>query len=380
MSQTTVQRPVGPESPRGRGWNPLRSAGVKVFVVVCVVALVAAGGFALWSRLSAAPQPYAGPATANDALSAAGASSSGGVWAIGARFSAPPEQNGATLNSSFVLRLAQGKWVTVKSLSLGYFDTFAGAAFISPDEGWTVGAVNSNNGLIYHYQHGAWTQLPQHPGGGLLTIAMVSPTEGWVGGDAPTLFMHLVNGVWTPVQGPDYVFSVNRIAMSSPDAGWAIGYGGDAPFQTVIPRYAHGSWSVAPLSQAGINPDRDGHCTLVDIATNAHGDTWAVGSAGTILHESGGVWSAVPSPTRETLNAVSVTPSGDAWAVGGFDQSDQGVILHERGGKWTVVTSPTSKRLYGVVALSDTEAWAVGLDGVILRYTNGAWRLVNGPA
>jgi len=53
-------------------------------------------------------------------------------------------------------------------------------------------------------------------------------------------------------------------------------------------------------------------------------DGWAVGSAGTILHYSGGSWSLyATSPTTNHLYSVFMVSGSDGWAVGRY-----GTILH----------------------------------------------------
>src|SRR5437762_1957591 len=78
----------------------------------------------------------------------------------------------------------------------------------------------------------------------------------------------------------------------------------------------------------------------------------------------------VQTPNVETgynsLRAVSVTSSRNAWAVG--DGGARGLIEHWNGKAWKIQPSPTPRsinsdgsRLWGVTATSARNAWAVGV-------------------
>ena len=76
----------------------------------------------------------------------------------------------------------------------------------------------------------------------------------------------------------------------------------------------------------------DGWCLQVPpVQTNAlraiwgtsYWDVWAVGAAGTILHQNGTGWQTATSGTTQDLAGVWASDSDDVWAVGEF-----GVILH----------------------------------------------------
>jgi hypothetical protein len=105
-----------------------------------------------------------------------------------------------------------------------------------------------------------------------------------------------------------------------------------------------------------------GHATLNSIVLRAPTDGWAVGTGGTILHYTQGIWDQVVSPTHANLNSVAFTSDGEGWAVG-----DGGVMLQYSNNQWTIYTqSPTTTTLWSV----SPAGWAVGDNGTILQLTS----------
>ncbi|MBP6743115.1 MAG: hypothetical protein KA244_09710, partial [Deltaproteobacteria bacterium] len=77
-------------------------------------------------------------------------------------------------------------------------------------------------------------------------------------------------------------------------------------------------------------------------------DVWTAGAGGLMLHNQGGLWTAVPSGTTQPLTGLWGSSATDIWAVGGA-----GAIVHYDGTAWTASTSGTTKRLvhvYGIDA------------------------------
>jgi hypothetical protein len=95
----------------------------------------------------------------------------------------------------------------------------------------------------------------------------------------------------------------------------------------------------------------------------------AAGTTGTILHYSGGTWTALPTnqiPTapvsKFNFNSVFATSATDIWAV-----SSAGVILHWDGVNWGTVTSPTIDNFTSISfgpplagPINPNDGWAVG--------------------
>ena len=87
---------------------------------------------------------------------------------------------------------------------------------------------------------------------------------------------------------------------------------------------------------------RGGPTTQYLSAVSALGATeaWAVGSAGTTVHFSGGSWQAVTSTLSTNLNDVSVVSANEAYAVG-TTYLNSGIIARWDGSTWTLVGSET---------------------------------------
>jgi hypothetical protein len=75
---------------------------------------------------------------------------------------------------------------------------------VSPTEGWAGGdGVNSTgtDAVLLHYVNGQWETTPAPPSGGIAKIVMISATEGWAAVEGSTVgLLHYQNGRWTPFQ------------------------------------------------------------------------------------------------------------------------------------------------------------------------------------
>lgn len=112
-----------------------------------------------------------------------------------------------------------------------------------------------------------------------------------------------------------------------------------------------------------------------------------VGSRGTTVRtdDGGRSWTSAIVPGDFTLSGVEFTSSARGWMVGEF-----GVIFHTSdGGKnWLKQKSPVevsfssgaSQNLFGLVFRKPTEGYTFGLDGVVLKTTDGKrWEVVRQP-
>lgn len=112
-----------------------------------------------------------------------------------------------------------------------------------------------------------------------------------------------------------------------------------------------------------------------------------VGSRGTTIRtaDGGRSWTSLIVPGDFTLSGVQFTSRARGWMVGEF-----GVILHTSdGGKsWGKQKSPVevsfssgaSQNLFGLLFLKATEGYTFGLDGLVLKTTDGKrWEIVRQP-
>ncbi len=123
---------------------------------------------------------------------------------------------------------------------------------------------------------------------------------------------------------------------------------------------------------------------------DAHGERgWAVGYWGTVVRSTDGgrTWFQRPTPTDETLYAVSFADETHGWAVGaggsllrstdgglGWERIEVAVKDEFEGER------PLDSALFDVSAVSAHEAWAVGDFGIVLHTRDGTqWQQVRIP-
>jgi photosystem II stability/assembly factor-like uncharacterized protein len=208
-----------------------------------------------------------------------------------------------------------------------------------------VGEGGNNGVPVFHYNGSGWTPLNDPAFASFLpqTIVALSATNVWLDGtdfsgsgfdgDAPELILHYDGSRWSQ-QSTDLANSrIYAMAMVSPDKGWAVGSlsGGTGlhpshPEKALVEQYFHGKWQQ-DTSFAG--PPVGSGYSLYGIAMISTNEGWAVGSDGLIVHDLGGAWTQVSSPTDQTLESIAMVSPTEGWAVG-----DQGTILHYFNGAW----------------------------------------------
>jgi hypothetical protein len=165
--------------------------------------------------------------------------------------SLPKGQDGA--EQSALLHYDNGTWTETAS-PRGITDM----SVLSSDDGWAT----CFDGHILHEQGGHWTTYTiggQALGTQPLSISMLSDSDGWVAGltNATPQGMFLVRfdgHTWTRVQGPaaSSPSEIHSIAMVSPTEGWA---GGDLAAgmstEAVLLHYFNGQWETTPAPSGG---------------------------------------------------------------------------------------------------------------------------------
>ena len=156
-----------------------------------------------------------------------------------------------------------------------------------------------------------------------------------------------------------------------------VSHGGDNTFAAVAGRKADDVWAVGQYA-----PDSNVNITQTFTA-----------------HYDGRAWTAIPSPNigqqANALHAVTVTDSGEAWAVGYYiDErtfTSRTLIMRWDGAQWTAASHPAdpgaSGVLFGVSAASASDIWAVGesqrpLDRfhtLIEHYDGRHWSIIPSP-
>lgn len=280
----------------------------------------------------------------------------------------------------FALRYNGTTWHKTPAPPVG---DITGVSMLSSTDGW---AISEN--IILRYTAGAWQVADRYMVPNetiyLTTIAMVSPTEGWIGGsdDSGTsqdsFFLHYTAGQWQRVAAPGapgfHTLGINSIAMLTADDGWAVEPAireGSGTMATLLLHYGNGAWHTvgAPVD-----------ATLTSVSGISSRLAWMVGAAtgitGGIFQYYDGQILQIYSPTPNILHAVTMISPTDGWAVG-----DGAATLHWDGTQWTKVGFVIhGVALMGVAFTSPGEGWAVGNAlnvgsnvPLMLHYSGGTW-------
>lgn len=225
-------------------------------------------------------------------------------WAVGATVTADPGHP-SDVNQGIVLHYDGTAWQQVVDPAFTAI-TFTTAA-LDPNGALWLAGVDEHSGsndatapAVLVRQVGAtWVcQTLPIPYARLNALAPVSANEAWgagtiLGGSGPAgsanlkqpghaAIFHWQNNGWTDVMytnaAHSYRLSYNAIALTSPDAGLAVGdYG-------ALGQGAHGQWAFAQLP---IN------ATLNAVILLSSVEGWATGTGGTIVHYDNGAWQVV---------------------------------------------------------------------------------------
>jgi hypothetical protein len=243
---------------------------------------------------------------------------------------------------------------------------------LAADDVWAVGRT-THGALTEHWDGTQWTIIPVPDDltiGYLLGVKMVSHNDVWAVGYAPVggypnrgRIIHWNGVTWNAVyvsSDLDRSTTISNLAAVSANNIWAAG--------SIMMHYDGTAWTEVPnvVPLTGV---------LNGITAITANDIWAVGwnTPGTYAqtyttHYDGATWTAQPSPNAETesvLNAVSAA-SGEVLAVGYSDPgSSYGHTLAMRwtGSAWSIVSSASqdeNSELDAVSVLPAGEAWAVG--------------------
>lgn len=271
-------------------------------------------------------------------------------WAVGNTV-LPPNADGVTVG--IVLHYTGGQWVLDSYRDSALFSIFMRTA----SDGWIVGDGRSSgwsgskgNAPAFHYTGKAWIPVNDPALASVLprTIVALSVTNVWVNGtdisgtgfdgDDPEVIFHYDGSQWTREKTDLANSRIYGMVLLSPTEGWAVGSlsGGTGPHpahppKALVEQYSHGKWQQ---------------------------DTSFTGP---------------PNSSGPSLNGIAMVSASEGWAIG-----SDGLIVHDLGGAWTQVSSPTDQTLESIAMVSPTEGWAVGDQGTILHYFNGAWGLYRG--
>ena len=181
---------------------------------------------------------------------------------------------------------------------------------------------------FFHFDGNAWFREP-NSNGYLISIAMSSPTEGWVA----------TNGN-SKSRG-------NLIRSSSAYAGhWT-----NRPTRSALARWPQTQGNA--LESVAISPDGS--------------SAMAVGQKGAAVYFDRQLgWDKRLPFISDSLHAVA-WPGDKVWAVG-----DRGLIFSFQNGRWSVAAS-NGPTLFGVAFRSPSDGVAVGANGTVMRFNGSGW-------
>jgi len=279
--------------------------------------------------------------------------------------------------------------------------------FISPTQGWTVGA----DGTILTTTNGGstWSELTSGTGSSYLeSVFFISSTQGWAVGDSGVVLKTNNGGSSWSKQITDTNSALSSVFFTSSTQGWAVG----SSFPVGSGRLLHTTdggttWLVQTTTSTDdftsvyfVSPTQGwiaGGSGTILVTTNGgstwnsqttgttsglnsiyfvnstHG--WAVGSNGTIISttDGGNTWNSQSSGnTNYNITSVNFISVLNGWAVVNYS-AGFGVILTtvNGGSNWTVQLAGTTAGLNSIYFTSATEGWAVGINGTILHTSDG---------
>lgn len=282
-------------------------------------------------------------------------------------------------------------------LRLTLYDHLNSIDMRSSSEGWIVGSSGQDGQtLVLHLSHGVWiTDSLQLPPMNPTVIKMVSDNEGWIAGSDTNgygghgVMFHIIGGQAEPVALPDGVGEIESLAMVSPTEGWAVD-STSASGRSQILHYSAGAWTVALIT-----PD---NMQLMSISMVSPSEGWAAGvgaATGALWHYAAGAWRQIPlhDSQQASLDHISMLSPSEGWGIGGFalphQPSDQyvrtgGVIWRYSDGAWRVVerivgdpAQSQTTQLSAIQAVAPGEVWVSLSDGIdkhFLHGVNGTWQ------
>jgi hypothetical protein len=305
------------------------------------------------------------------------------------------------------------RWAAIKtpSPSCGWLGSVAA---LPGNKAWAVGYQTSSSGVTHtlteYYNGSAWAIEPSPNPGPTAMLSSVTVTPSgtvWAAGvyyngngDQESLLLKRTGSAWTPVAAPGLAF-LEGITSTMGGQLWAVGYGFNGDYlnnSTVILMQTASGWKQVPSP----SPGKGNGSYLYSVAAGPDNALWAVGkyydsktAAPHTLTEryQSGKWAQVPSPTPgpadDWLYSVTITSSGQVWAVGGAAGSKCESNLAEKytSGAWKVVMVPdrgacsssNANALYGVTATSTGTLYAVGesdISTLVEQNVSGTWKIV----
>lgn len=310
-----------------------------------------------------APNP---PQLSDTSFKAVSAASSTDAWAVG-------EESPGTTNQAIAVHWDGSGWTAAKLPTVAGSSLFESVVDLSPGDAWAVGSVTGTDGegssrtLIEHWNGAQWAVVSSpNPAGGKDGVNQLTAVTGkgqdvWAlgewfpdaaGAGIYSLYLHLVDGSWRVVKGPNATnFYTSATEISSDDV-WAVGFSGGQVTSSV--HWDGKSWRK--IFTPFLTDGRSSENFLTGISASGPSDIWASGAEENVndenlripyvLHNNGSGWTLVKVPTLggegSTLNGITILSPVDVWAVGQTQENDGSILtLSEQfnGKSWSIKPS-----------------------------------------
>ena len=176
------------------------------------------------------------------------------------------------------------QWTKITSPIISNTLSFTAISATSSNDVWVIGF----SGILLHYDGTTWKNITPNildaeaGSTNLLSISMLSATNGWIVGNIPNssegLILHYDGGQWQEIQNTLIDKNLQNIFMFSPTDGWAVGDAG------ALMHYTNSTWTQVK------NATDISNVLLSSVSFTSSHDGWAVGGLGTILHYQNSTW------------------------------------------------------------------------------------------
>jgi hypothetical protein len=225
----------------------------------------------------------------------------------------------------------------------------------SSNDGWAVGYDSNNKVVIFQYDGASWKDHTLLPliAGQLNKVVMTSPTTGWAVG-AGGLIMRYSGGQWSVVTSPttNHIVSLAKVPSSEEEELWA------SVWKAPLLHYKGGSW------QSVSNPvGNNSH--FISMAFLSPTDGWAGAANQGFYHYDGVNWQyRTENNGALAFSGINLLSPTNGWSFGGS------YFAHFDGQKWQMTQQNVNVSLSSLSMASETDGWAVGGEGTIWRYNS----------
>jgi hypothetical protein len=229
---------------------------------------------------------------------------------------------------------------------------------------WFVG----DDGFIAHKFSEGYTVYTESPERRPLNdVDFISPDDGWIVG-AGGLIMHWNGTKWNVAKPstfePYYFYNLSQVAFTDANDGWAAGdVNSEGGCQFLIYHWDGATWTEVSLPE-----DWALLGCVHDMAALSSSDVWVVGTnrsqgteVGVTVHWDGNDWKIVSELSSYNIYSVSALSPNNIWAITG-----KGVVLNWDGVEWKEEIQ--LDRANTIFAQTPDDIFAVGTK---IWYSNG---------